>query len=78
MPIICDFDGLVMSGALGITKPTPEIFNYLLKTYDLNPAECIFIDDRADNVEGARAVGMAGYQFDGDAQKLAAFLGVEI
>ena len=78
MPIICDFDGLVMSGALGITKPTPEIFNYLLKTYDLNPAECIFIDDRADNVEGARAVGMAGYQFDGDAHRLAAFLGVEI
>ena len=78
LPIISDFDGRVMSSTLGITKPSPEIFRHLLDTYALDPAECIFIDDRLCNVEGARAVGMAGYHFDGNADKLAAFLGVEI
>ena len=77
-PIILDFDGRVMSSTIGITKPNPEIFRHLLDTYSLDPAECIFIDDRIGNVEGARAVGMAGYHFDGDARRLAAFLGVEI
>lgn len=77
-PIISDFDGRVMSSTIGITKPNPEIFRHLLDTYSLDPAECIFIDDRIGNVEGARAVGMQGYHFDGDARRLAAFLGVEI
>ena len=78
LPIISDFDGRVMSSTIGITKPNPEIFRHLLDTYSLNPAECIFIDDRFCNVEGARAVGMEGYHFDGNARKLAAFLGVKI
>lgn len=77
-PIIRDFDGLVMSGVLGITKPNPAIFRHLLDTYRLDPAECIFIDDRLSNVEGAEFVGMHGYHFDGNARKLARYLGVEI
>ena len=77
-PIISEFDGRVMSSVLGITKPNPEIYRHLLTVYRLDPAECIFIDDRLPNVEGARAVGMAGYHFDGNAARLAAYLGVEI
>ena len=64
------FDGLVFSGPLGITKPNKEIFEYLLKTYSLNAEDCIFIDDREDNVEGAVAAGIKGYLFDGNAEKL--------
>ena len=78
LPIIRDFDGRVMSGPIGITKPNPAIFRHLLDTYHLDPADCIFIDDRIPNVKGAESVGMHGYHFDGDAHKLAAFLGVEI
>jgi len=64
------FDGLVFSGPIGITKPNKEIFEYLLNTYSLNANECIFIDDREDNIEGACAVGIKGYLFDGNAEKL--------
>ncbi len=64
------FDGLVFSGPLGITKPGKEIFNHLLSTYGLQAEECIFIDDAPRNIAGAEAVGIKGYLFDGDAQRL--------
>ncbi len=64
------FDGLVFSGPLGMTKPGKEIFNHLLNTYGLQPEECVFIDDAPRNIAGAEAVGIKGYLFDGDAQKL--------
>lgn len=64
------FDGLVFSGRLGMTKPNKEIFEHLLNAYSLSADECIFIDDRLDNVEGAEAAGIKGYHFDGDAEKL--------
>ncbi|MBR5538279.1 MAG: HAD family phosphatase [Clostridia bacterium] len=70
------FDGLVFSGPLGITKPNKEIFEYLLKTYLLNAEDCIFVDDREDNIAGAEAAGIKGYLFDGDAEKLRKILNV--
>ena len=64
------FDGLVFSGPLGITKPHKEIFEYLLDKYALSADECIFIDDRADNIEGAEKAGIKGCHFDGNAENL--------
>ena len=68
------FDGLVFSGPLGIIKPGKEIFNHLLNTYNLRAEDCIFIDDSAINIKGAENVGIEGYLFDGDAEKLKNFL----
>ena len=68
--LLSRFDGLVFSGPLGIAKPQPAIYRYLLETYSLRPEECIFIDDRPENLDGARQVGIAGYWFDGDAGRL--------
>lgn len=76
--LFAQFDGLVFSGPIGITKPNPEIFHHLLDRYSLIPQECIFIDDRPDNVIGAETVGIRGYRFDGDAQKLRNALGIPI
>ncbi|MBE6606065.1 MAG: HAD family phosphatase [Ruminococcaceae bacterium] len=70
------FDGLVLSGPIGITKPSADIFNHLLEKYGLNADECLFIDDSLKNIEGAKACGIHGYLFDGDAYKLRAFVGV--
>lgn len=74
--LLGQFDGLVFSGVIALVKPNREIFEYLLKTYSLKPEECLFIDDRQANIDGAKAVGIAGYCFDGDAEKLRAYLGV--
>ena len=70
------FDGLVFSGPLGIIKPNPEIFRYLLETYGLDPKESVFIDDSEKNTQGAEAVGLTAYRFDGDPDALRAWLGL--
>lgn len=59
-----NFDGDVVSCEVGIVKPMPEIYNLLLKRFDLDPAETIFIDDRKENVDAAAAKGIATFHFD--------------
>lgn len=64
------FDGLVLSGPIGLTKPNSAIFEHLLQRYALQPEDCLFIDDSQTNIHGAAACGIHGYLFDGDVQKL--------
>ena len=68
------FDGLVLSGTIGMVKPNRDIFEHLLCKYSLNADECIFIDDSQKNIDGAKSVGINGYLFDGDAEKLKEYL----
>jgi FMN phosphatase YigB (HAD superfamily) len=39
-------------------KPQPEIYRLAAKRLEVDPAECIFVDDLKENCEGAEAVGM--------------------
>ena len=71
-----NFDGLVLTGTLGIVKPTREIFEYMFNTYGLKAQECLFVDDSEKNIKGAQAVGINGYLFDGDAKKLRSQIGL--
>ena len=59
-----NFDGDVVSCEVGIVKPMPEIYDLLLKRFDLDPAETIFIDDRKENVDAAAAKGITTFHFD--------------
>lgn len=52
------FDEIVISGHVGMIKPRPEIYEYLLKTYDLDPKDCLLIDDQDINAVGARKCGI--------------------
>lgn len=52
------FDHLLFSGDLRVTKPAPEIWRILLDTLGAEPAECLFFDDRAENIAGARQAGL--------------------
>jgi len=56
-------DGMVVSGFVNTVKPEKEIYECLLKKYDLNPDECLFFDDRKKNIDGAKAAGIHGYVF---------------
>lgn len=68
---VMDFvDGYVASYQENAVKPNPEIYSVMLSRFSLVPEESIFIDDDADNVLTAKKFGMAGYVFDGDANKL--------
>jgi FMN hydrolase / 5-amino-6-(5-phospho-D-ribitylamino)uracil phosphatase len=50
----------------GVRKPDPAAFLRAAEALERAPAECLFIDDRQNNCEAARAVGMTALQFVGD------------
>jgi FMN phosphatase YigB (HAD superfamily) len=52
------FKGIVISGAIRMIKPEPEIFQHLLALYGLDAHETAFVDDNAPNVEAARTLGI--------------------
>jgi epoxide hydrolase-like predicted phosphatase len=52
------FDGVVISGEVGLHKPQPRIFALGAERVGLSPASCVFVDDLRENCEGAEAVGM--------------------
>ena len=73
-PVLKLFDGLVISGEIGMVKPNEEIYRYILDKYALVPEECIFIDDNKNNIAACEKIGINGYLFDGDAKKLREYL----
>ncbi len=52
------FDECVFSCELGINKPDISIYMECLNKIKLSPVECLFVDDSAENIEGAAGVGM--------------------
>jgi putative hydrolase of the HAD superfamily len=52
------FDGVVISGEVGLHKPQPEIFRLGAERAGVAPEDCVFVDDLRENCEGAEAVGM--------------------
>lgn len=69
-PILRLFDGRLISAPEKMAKPEVRIYRLALERFGLNAAETLFVDDRAENTEAAERVGIAGYVFDGDAEKL--------
>lgn len=63
-------DGGIYSCHVKTLKPEKEIYLKLIEKYGLVPEECIFIDDREDNVETGRSVGMKGIVFRSRQQML--------
>ncbi len=59
-----DFDGIVFSAPLKMAKPAPDIYQYLFRTFHLLPEECLFLDDRKENIQTGRELGMDGMVFD--------------
>jgi putative hydrolase of the HAD superfamily len=53
------FDGIVISGEVGIRKPASEIYELGARVVGLEPAACVFVDDLAVNLKPAAALGMA-------------------
>ena len=55
-------DGEVISALVGIKKPDKKIFKLLIEKYNLNPSECLIIDDDDTNktLEVANSFGING------------------
>ena len=62
------FDACVFSCELGVNKPDAAIYQECARRLGLQTGECLFVDDSAKNVRGAREVGMAAIRFEGAEQ----------
>lgn len=58
------FDGGIISAEEKLVKPDPNIYKLLLNRFNLIPEECLFLDDKSDNIESAINCKINGYVFD--------------
>ena len=61
-------DGYVISSEEHLVKPEAEIYHRVYEKFGLKPEECIFADDKQENIEGALRTGMRGIVFENAAQ----------
>ena len=66
-------DGIVMSGEELIAKPDLRIYKILLERYGLKAEECVFIDDRKENIIAGEQIGIRGIIFEDCEQAKQAF-----
>ena len=55
-------DGFVLSCDIKAIKPDPKMFEEILHKYQLDPVNCIFLDDVKDNTKMAESLGIKAYQ----------------
>jgi len=76
------FDGVVISGAVGLRKPDPEIYRLGAESIDRAPEQCVFVDDLGRNLKAAAALGMATVRHTDDPEatiaRLQELLGVAL
>ena len=65
-----DIDGKVVSYEIHEGKPDEAIYRYLLDTYGLVASESMFFDDRTENVETARRLGIQAHVIQSQEQLL--------
>lgn len=64
LPIFKSVDGWIVSCDYHIIKPNKEIYIKLFETFNIKPEECFFIDDKDENINVAKTLGMKGFTLD--------------
>jgi len=75
------FHGVVISGEVGIRKPTPRIYELGAERIGLGPEACVFVDDLPFNLEPAAELGMATVHHTSSRETIAELerlLGIEL
>ena len=62
-PFLGWFEGVLVSGEVGLVKPDPRIFRLAAEQFSLEPAATLFVDDAAANTEAAAALGFRTHRF---------------
>jgi HAD superfamily hydrolase (TIGR01509 family) len=58
-------DAAILSHECGYEKPMPEIYLLAAQAHGRQPGQCLFVDDRAENIEAAQALGFRTHLFTG-------------
>ena len=67
-------DGMLFSSEIKVRKPYKEFFEAAFERFSVKPEDCIFIDDLAENVEGAEKCGIKGFVFKGNPDEAEKFI----
>jgi len=68
--IMTRFDHVIESSKAGVRKPDPRIYLMMCETLNVEPGECVYLDDLGINCKPAAALGMAAIKVTGEAQAL--------
>jgi putative hydrolase of the HAD superfamily len=72
LPVDEIFELVVDSAWVGMRKPEPEIYTLTIDRLDgnLEPAQCLFVDDNELNVDAARDLGLTAVRFESNEQAI--------
>lgn len=62
LDLIDEFDVIFNTAEIGLAKPDPAVFHHVLGELGVTAGAALFIDDLADNVDAARAVGIRSHR----------------
>lgn len=62
------FNPCLLSCEIGLKKPDPKIFIFLIEKLKIKPSDIIFIDDKVENIEGAKEMGIDAIHFESSDQ----------
>lgn len=58
------FDGGIVSYQVGLKKPDRKIYEVLIDKYNIDPTSAVFYDDKPENIQTAKEVGLNAVVFD--------------
>ena len=62
-PIFDQFQDIIVSGEENLVKPDRAIYELALQRFDRTADQCLFVDDREENITGCEQVGIRGHLF---------------
>jgi putative hydrolase of the HAD superfamily len=65
------FNHVIESAKIGLRKPDPRIYQMMVEALDVDPRDCVYLDDLGVNLKPARAMGMSTIKVTSGAQAIA-------
>ncbi|MCK1649983.1 HAD-IA family hydrolase [Bradyrhizobium sp. 149] len=65
------FDHVIESAKIGLRKPDPRIYKMMVETLNVDPKNCVYLDDLGVNLKPARGMGMTTIKVTSGAQAIA-------
>ncbi len=64
--LLVSFDKVYLSNEIGMRKPEPRVFEFVLKQHECEAADAVYFDDKRENVSAASRLGIDAILFDDD------------
>lgn len=62
-PVFDHFQSIIVSGEEKLAKPDRAIYELALQRFGLEPVQCLFVDDRLENIDAGEQLGIFGHHF---------------